>query len=227
MITLSLPALLRWRRKALLPEKLMQAFNLFRTLHIGLAFSGMLFVASPRCNADTQAAPLKPHQAAADSSPDVKERVRQYFFDAARSGNLPMLREFVAATYDLDTADEKGYTALILAAYHGQEPAVDLLLGAGANACAEDHHGNTALMGAIFKGEITIARKLLNAKCTPDHRNAAGQTAAMYAALFGRLEILDVLKAQGADLAATDSAGNSAEKLARGEFAQPTRASDR
>jgi uncharacterized protein len=205
----------------------MQTFNLFRTLHIGLLFFGMLFMAGQRSNAGIQAASLKPRQAASDSSPDVKERIRRYFFDAARSGNLHMLREFVAATYDLDTADEKGYTALILAAYHGQEAAVDLLLGAGANACAEDHHGNTALMGAIFKGEFTIARKLLNAKCAPDHRNAAGQTAAMYAALFGRLEILDVLKAQGADLTATDSAGNSAEKLALGEFAQPTSASDR
>lgn len=30
-----------------------------------------------------------------------------------------MLEEFILAGYDLDTADAKGYTALILAAYHG------------------------------------------------------------------------------------------------------------
>lgn len=149
---------------------------------------------------------------------DVKAQLRSYLFDAARAGHLPMLREFIAAGYDLDTADHKGYTALILAAYHGHAAAVDALLAAGADACAEDARGNTALMGAIFKGEMAIARKLIAADCAPDQRNRAGQTPAMYAALFGRVELLDALSAHGADLRATDAAGNSAESIARGEI---------
>lgn len=149
---------------------------------------------------------------------DVKSQLQTYFFDAARAGRTDMLQEFIAAGYNLDTRDGKGYTALILAAYNGHPEAVDLLLKAGADACAEDQRGNTALMGAIFKGELSIARTLIKSECSANQANAVGQTPAMYAALFGRLELLDELKAKGADLSAQDIDGNTAEALARGEI---------
>ncbi len=152
------------------------------------------------------------------ASEGTRQKLRDYLFDAARSGNTAMLREFVGAHYNLDTVDEKGYTALILAAYHGNAEAVELLLNAGANPCAEDAHGNTALMGAIFKGELGIARTLVKADCSPNQANHAGQTPAMYAALFGRAELLDALARKGADLSVQDAAGNSARSLAQGEI---------
>lgn len=148
----------------------------------------------------------------------VREQLERYYFDAARAGDNTILQEFIDAGYDLESADEKGYTALILAAYNGQRDTVTLLLEAGANACTEDNRGNTALMGAIFKGELRIARQLLKADCDPDQRNHAGQTPAMFAALFQRLELLDELAQQGADLHATDLQGNSAARLVEGEF---------
>ena len=159
--------------------------------------------------------------AAQAQSPDpvaVKVQLENYYFDAARRGDVEMLNTFIDAGYALNTQDDKGYTALILAAYHGQGPAVERLLAAGADACAQDKRGNTALMGAIFKGELQIARRLLAADCSPDQRNAAGQTAAMYAGLFQRQELLDALAAKGADLLAEDSLGNSATRLAGGEI---------
>ncbi|WP_053144267.1 ankyrin repeat domain-containing protein [Pseudomonas sp. P97.38] len=151
----------------------------------------------------------------------VQAELKTYYFDAARRGDVPMLDAFIDAGYALDTQDEKGYTALILAAYHGQGPAVERLLAAGADACAQDKRGNTALMGAIFKGEVQIARRLLSTDCSPDQRNGAGQTAAMYAGLFKRDELLEALKAKGADLQARDPLGNSATDLARGEIRMP------
>lgn len=160
-----------------------------------------------------------PTQPAAPGQAQAQAQLRQYFFDAAREGRQDMLTEFIGAHYDLDTRDEKGYTALILAAYHGHRAAVEQLLAAGADPCAQDKRGNTALMGAVFKGELAIARRLMQAECAPDQRNNAGQTAAMYAALFQRKEILDALAAKGADLNARDAHGNSASKLQRGEFA--------
>ncbi|HEX8594189.1 MAG TPA: ankyrin repeat domain-containing protein [Pseudomonas sp.] len=161
----------------------------------------------------------------AETSADTQGQLRGLFFEAARDGRQDMLTEFINARFDLNIQDEKGYTALILAAYHGHQAAVNQLLDAGADPCAKDLRGNTALMGAIFKGELSIAQQLVAADCAPDQRNNAGQTAAMYAALFQRKEILDSLAAKGADLNATDAMGNQVQSLARGEFQplQPAR----
>ncbi len=149
---------------------------------------------------------------------NTEQRLRDYFFGAARRGDEAMLKTFIQAGYNLDTPDEKGYTGLILAAYHGQQVAVEQLLAAGADPCAQDKRGNTALMGAIFKGEVRIARRLIDATCNPDQRNGAGQTAAMYAAMFQRKELLDALTTHGADIEATDALGNSVQSLQQGEL---------
>lgn len=152
------------------------------------------------------------------STPDLQQQLRDYLFDAARRGDQAMLDEFIAAGFDLDSRDAKGYTALILSAYHGHAAAVEQLLAAGADPCAQDERGNTALMGAIFKGEVQIARRLLATECAANQRNHAGQTPAMYAALFQRLDILEALAEQGADLAATDAMGNDVAALLEGRF---------
>lgn len=152
---------------------------------------------------------------------DPAQQLRTLFFDASREGNTEMLDTFIEARYDLNVRDDKGYTGLILAAYHGNEPAVIRLLDAGADPCAKDNRGNTALMGAIFKGELAIARRLVQADCAPDMTNNAGQTASMYAALFKRTEILNALTAKGADLSLRDSMGNDVEGLSKGEFKAP------
>lgn len=154
-------------------------------------------------------------------APDTRQQLQALYFEAAREGSTDRLSAFIDAHYDLDTRDENGYTALILAAYHGQQAAVEQLLQAGANACSQDKRGNTALMGAIFKGEVSIARRLLNADCATDERNHSGQTAAMYAALFQRKDILDALAAKGADLNARDAMGNDVRSLEQGRFSPP------
>jgi uncharacterized protein len=152
------------------------------------------------------------------SAAEIRARLADYFFDAARRGDGAMLREFVTSGYDLNSRTSQGYTALILAAYHGHLAVVEQLLKAGADPCAQDDRGNTALMGAIFKGELAVARRLIQAPCKPDQHNNAGQTAAMYAALFGRAELLNELAHKGANLDATDNAGNTPRALASGRI---------
>jgi ankyrin repeat protein len=59
--------------------------------------------------------------AVAEQNPGaIKAQLQDYYFDAARRGDVPMLETFIESGYSLDTRDSKGYTALILAAYHGQ-----------------------------------------------------------------------------------------------------------
>lgn len=68
---------------------------------------------------------------APEQSSDTAQLLRGYFFDAARRGDQVMVKDFIHAGYDLNVRDEKGYTGLILAAYHGQRDVVELLLAAG------------------------------------------------------------------------------------------------
>ncbi|MEQ5091554.1 ankyrin repeat domain-containing protein [Providencia rettgeri] len=153
-----------------------------------------------------------------DDEKHVKQQLNNYLWNAARSGNNDILNDFIASKYDLNVQDEKGYTAVILASYHGHQTAVENLLKAGADPCLLDKRGNSALMGAIFKGEVRIANQLIAAECNPDTRNNAGQTAAMYAALFQQQSLLEQLKAKGADMNVTDINGNNVAGLVQGEI---------
>ena len=70
-------------------------------------------------------------QPAPNDAAALKAQLQGYYFDAARRGDLPMLDTFIDAGFPLNTQDDKGYTALILAAYHGESAYVERLLAAG------------------------------------------------------------------------------------------------
>ncbi|MBI1685635.1 ankyrin repeat domain-containing protein [Caulobacter hibisci] len=151
-----------------------------------------------------QSAPLAP-------APDP----RASFFAAAREGRADLVTTLLDAGAPIDARDDRGYTALTLAAYNGKADLVSVLIARGADACAVDPRGNTALMGAAFKGDDDMARLLLDkAPCPVDQTNAQGQTALMMASLFGREAQVRLLVAKGASPSAQDASGNTALSLA-------------
>lgn len=146
------------------------------------------------------------------------ERIQELLFEAARRGRADMIPALIQAGANVAAIDKSGYTALILACYHGYEEAVEVLLKLGAAVDqADGARGNTALMGAAFKGLADIVETLLEAGAHPDAVNKAGQTALMFAALFGRSAIVDQLIARGADPHLVDATGNSAVSVARAQ----------
>ena len=143
------------------------------------------------------------------------ERLVELWFDAARMGRDDMVPALLAAGVDIEATDAKGYTALVLASYNGQESTTALLLKHGAAVDgAHDAQGNTALMGVCFKGYLPIARMLIDAGADVNRRNGVGQTALMMAALFNQGAIIDLLLDNGADVGLTDAAGNTVRTLA-------------
>jgi hypothetical protein len=146
------------------------------------------------------------------------ERVQELLFAAARMGRDDVVPALLQAGADLEGTDPKGYTALILASYNGQESTTALLLSSGARVDAGDtERGNTALMGVAFKGYTAIARLLIEGGADVDTRNFAGQTALMTAAMFNRIEIIELLLAAGADPTLSDASGNTVVTLARSQ----------
>ncbi len=116
-----------------------------------------------------------------------------YYFAAARTGDEQVIEQFVTAGIPIDSYNNKGYTALMIATYHGHKNTVNSLLSLGANACLEDNRGNTALMAAIFRGEFSIAKTLVSLDCDTEHTNKAGQTAEQFAQTFGQDKVLALL----------------------------------
>ncbi|MBO1256062.1 ankyrin repeat domain-containing protein [Alteromonas sp. 5E99-2] len=144
-----------------------------------------------------------------------EDALQTLYFDAARQGDIPTLSAFYDAGLSPDVTDKKGYSALILAAYHGETEAVNYLLKqTDANPCQKDNSGNTALMGAIFKGNFGAIKALIQADCDVDQKNENGQTAAMFATLFNRTETLNELSQAGANLGTKDASGNNLVDIA-------------
>jgi len=177
------------------------------------------------CTSSTSPTAL-PTTAAVVSSPggrqaEAEAELKTYFFEAARRGDQVLLAEYVKSGFPVDVRTAQGYTALILAAYHGNKDTVQQLITLGADACARDNRGSTALMGAAFKGELAVAHLLLDQRCTKANvRNHDGQTAAMYAALAGNGKLIQMLHQRGANLALQDDAGHTAASLARQQGAE-------
>lgn len=82
---------------------------------------------------------------------------------AAQSGDVIGLRMQLEKLSDIDARDAGGRTALMLATLHGQLPAVEALLGAGADANAADGDGVMPLQAAMNASQPAIAAALRRA----------------------------------------------------------------
>lgn len=83
----------------------------------------------------------------------------------AASGKVALLQEFLqhGCGVGVNKGDEDGWTPLLSAASGGHEGAVQLLLGAGADACAVNSTGRSALHYAASKGHVRVAQILIEA----------------------------------------------------------------
>lgn len=138
-----------------------------------------------------------------------------YLLAASRVGDTEIVTGLLKAGTPVEARDSRGFSPLILAAYHGHLDTVRALLAAGADACAGDKRGNTALMGAAFKGYGDVVTLLNQQPCAVDQANSLGQTALMFASLFGRQEVVDQLREKGASPEARDASGRSVDDWAR------------
>lgn len=117
-----------------------------------------------------------------------------YFFTAARIGQMDVLREFLNAGFPVNVRNAQSYTALMTATYYGQKAAVDVLLAHGADACLRDKRDHSALMGAIVKAEWGIARTLYRINCEQQTGPQDIKTVEEFAAMFGQTDKLEALK---------------------------------
>ncbi|WP_373359105.1 ankyrin repeat domain-containing protein [Acinetobacter lactucae] len=118
------------------------------------------------------------------------------FFAASRTGNQEVIHEFLKNGFPVDARNDNHYTALMVAAYHGQKEIVTTLLQYGADRCLRDSKGHTAVMGAIVKAEWSIAKQLKSTDCDAKAKKDGQLTTEAFAKVFGQEQKLEKLLSQ-------------------------------
>jgi ankyrin repeat protein len=120
--------------------------------------------------------------------PEVVELATK-IFDCARGGETESLAAYTDAGVPVNLTNDNGDSLVMLAAYHGHAPAVELLLARGADPDRANDRGQTPLAGAVFKGADAVIKALLAGGADP----GAGRPSAMETALmFGKRDLVQL-----------------------------------
>ena len=148
-----------------------------------------------------------------------QNRAVEQAINMATAGKIHELNRAIESGVEINAIGSQGYTALMAAAYYGQETTIDILLRHGADlnllSDGEDGLGDgmTALMFAassFFPGNRqAIISKLIVAGADLDRQSPDGKTALNYAALSGagNRHCIEKLIAAGANLNLRDRCG--------------------
>jgi uncharacterized protein len=134
----------------------------------------------------------------------------------ARDGDKAMELLRSRGTRIINTRDDKGDTALIVAIARRDEVWTGFLLNQGADPNLAARNGDTPLIAAARVGFIGAAADLIRMKAKPDAANRMGETPLIVAVQARQPTIVKLLLAAGADPDKTDSAaGYSARDYAK------------
>ena len=129
------------------------------------------------------------------------------FLKAAESGNSEMVAHFLGAKMNVDTCDERQWTALMISALNGKEDMATLLIKCGADVHHRDSAGYTPLHWASFNGFFKVVKLLIAKHADVNARSNHGWTALLQAAARGHLSVASVLIENGADVNAATNDG--------------------
>jgi len=130
--------------------------------------------------------------------------------DVASQGNQQETQRLLDAGAKPNVADERGWTALMMATLHGHTSVVRLLLKKGADVNLSNSTGGTALMMAALQGQDNILQLLLENGAGVDTQDAKGWTALMYAACNGYASTVEILLSSGAEVNLKNDEGQTA-----------------
>ncbi len=145
----------------------------------------------------------------------LKEESRRWF-SYAFDGNFENIKKLIDAGIDVNIQNNRGNTALMLAAHAGHVEIVrELLAAPGIEVNKQDNNGNTALMEAAYGGDAGIVQQLLKAPgIDVNKQDSNGITALMEAAYGGHVEIVRELLADGAEVNKQNNSGVTALMVA-------------
>lgn len=141
-----------------------------------------------------------------DAGPEELARLQQAF-DWARMGDVDRLGEHLDSGRPVNLTNDRGDTLLMLAAYHDQPAAVDLLVRRGADVDRVNDNGQTALGAAVFRRSPAVVTRLLTAGAGGDVGPRSARDVARFFGLAEMRLLLGDLPADTRPSASDDAAG--------------------
>jgi len=140
----------------------------------------------------------------------VKKDVTYNILNAARRGYNTKVKTLLAKGVDVNTKDNVGNTALIMAVVAGQQKVVETLLANGADVNEKNIHDMTALAYATLKGSDGIVKLLLDNNAEVNEEYEDGNTVLILAAKGGYDHTVKLLLEKEANVDATNDKGRTA-----------------
>lgn len=146
---------------------------------------------------------------------DTSSKEKACIVQAVKDGVDKMrILELINSGNDINTKDEYGQTALMVAAANNNAEITTLLLEHNANINATRNDGKTALIIAAYNGSISIVKLLLDKRADPNISNNEGWSALYYAIRSDNHDISRLLVESGADVNDKTQRGETVLQLA-------------
>ncbi len=163
-----------------------------RLLMFLLLFAPLACVAAPKATGGKSPAPTTA------ATPAGLDATVIALLGAARGGQLHRFDALVAQGVDINATNAGGRSALMLAAFYGNDGVLRALLAEGADVNARDKAGRTALMEAAANGHTEAVRMLMLRGADVNITSQGKQNALSLAKAGGHEEIAKLLADAGA-----------------------------
>ena len=135
------------------------------------------------------------------------EEVEISLIQAAKNGNIELVKGALDNGANVNAKDADGWTALHQSALYGPKEVVELLITKGADINAKERDGWAPLDQAAYNGHIEIAELLISKGADVNTKNNRHMTPLHHAAVKGHKEFVKLLIFKGADVNAKVSLG--------------------
>jgi hypothetical protein len=129
------------------------------------------------------------------------------FMEAVGVGDVGAISLFLDCKINIDTRDERRWTALTIAAFNGREALTGMLIRQGANVLIKDVRGYSPIHWAAYNGHANIIKLLIVNGADVNAASQQGWTPLIAAAMNGHLSACGALIAGGANINSSTSDG--------------------
>ncbi|MCE4050097.1 MULTISPECIES: ankyrin repeat domain-containing protein [Bacillaceae] len=123
----------------------------------------------------------------------MSNQEKEQFFQAVETGNISEITSFIEKGIDINSVDQEGRTAAMVATYNNDPETVKLLIENGADVNIQDNMKNNPFLYAGAEGYLEIVKLTINAGADPKLVNRFGGTALIPASEHGYVDVIKEL----------------------------------